>query len=85
MRVVKYDPPYEVRVVHYGRILRGPGVFRCTPMDNDRTQVVWHEWFHLPAGPAGKVAWPVLWPGSKAGLTAALRRFARLVEEGSLP
>jgi Polyketide cyclase / dehydrase and lipid transport len=85
MRVVKYDPPYEVRVVHYGRILRGPGTLRCTPLDNDRTQVVWHEWFHLPPGTAGRVAWPVLWPGSKVSLTAALRRFARMVEAGQLP
>jgi uncharacterized protein YndB with AHSA1/START domain len=85
MRVVKYDPPYEVRVVHYGRILRGPGVMRCTPMDGGRTQVVWHEWFHLPGGAAGKFARPVLWPGSKVSLSQALRRFARLVEAGTLP
>jgi len=85
MRVVKVDPPYEVRVVHYGRVLRGPGVLRCTPMGGERTQIVWHEWFHLPGGTAGKVAWPVLWPGSKVSLTQALRRFARMVESGVLP
>jgi hypothetical protein len=85
MRVVKVDPPYEVRVVHYGRVLRGPGVLRCTPMGENRTQVVWHDWFHLPGGNAGKIAWPVLWPGSKLSLTGALRRFAKLVEAGRLP
>jgi hypothetical protein len=85
MRVVKVDPPFEIRVVHYGKVLRGPGVMRCTPMGAERTQVVWHEWFHLPSGAAGKVAWPVLWPGSKVSLTQALRRFARMVEAGSLP
>ena len=69
MRVVKVDPPYEVRVVHYGKVLRGPGVLRCTPLGGGRTQVVWHEWFHLPGGVAGKAAWPVLWPGSKVSLT----------------
>jgi Polyketide cyclase / dehydrase and lipid transport len=85
MRVAKLDPPYEVRVVHLGRYLRGPGVLRCTPLQGGRTQVVWHEWFHLPAGVAGRVAWPLLWPGSKVSLTSALRRFARLVEAGTLP
>ncbi|MEV4412732.1 SRPBCC family protein [Catellatospora sp. NPDC049609] len=85
MRVVKLDPPYEVRVVHQGRVLRGPGVMRCTPMGGDRTQVVWHEWFHLPGGAAGRVAWPFLWPGSKLSLKQALKRFARLVEAGRLP
>jgi len=84
MRVVRVDPPYEVRVVHFGRLLRGPGVFRCTPMGESRTQVVWHEWFHLPGGVAGRVAWPVLWPGSKVSLTQALKKFARLVEAGKI-
>jgi uncharacterized membrane protein len=85
MRISRLDPPYEVRVVHCGRLLRGPGVLRCTPMAEGRTQVVWHEWFHLPGGVAGRVAWPVLWPGSKFSLTQALRKFARLVEQGQLP
>lgn len=85
MRVVKLDPPYELRVVHCGRVLRGPGVMRCTPMAAGRTQVVWHEWFHLPGGVAGRVAWPLLWPGSKIGLKQALKRFAKLVETGRLP
>ncbi len=85
MKVVRLDPPYEVRVLHEGTVLRGPGVLRATPMDGGRTQVVWHEWFQLPSGVAARFAWPVLWPGSKVGLTQALRRFARLVEAGTLP
>ena len=84
LRVVKVNPPFEVRVVHCGTVLRGPGSMRCTAMSGDRTQVVLHEWFHLPAGPIGKVAWPVLWPGSKLGFTGALRKFGRLVEQGRL-
>ena len=67
-----------------GKVLRGPGVMRVTPMGPDRTQVVWHEWFQLPGGLAGRLAWSVMWPGSKASLTAALKRFARLVEDGTL-
>ncbi len=85
MRVVRLDPPYEVRVVHCGRLLKGPGSLRCTPMAQNRTQVVWHEWFHLPGGAAGRMAWPLLWPGSKASLKGALKKFGRLVEEGRLP
>ncbi|MFC4020773.1 SRPBCC family protein [Micromonospora sp. GCM10011542] len=85
MRVTRVDQPYEIGVVHCGRLLRGPGVLRCTQMERDRTQVVWHEWFHLPGGPAGRVAWPLLWPGSKVSLTQALKKFGRLVEQGRLP
>jgi hypothetical protein len=84
MRVEAIDRPYQVKVMHTGKILRGPGVMRCTAMGPDRTQVVWHEWFQLPGGVAGRLAWPLLWPGGKASLTAALKRFARLVEEGTL-
>ncbi len=86
MRVEKVDPPYELRVIHCGRILRGPGVMRCTPMNGgDRTQMVWHEWFQLPGGVPGRITWPMLWPGSKISLIQALKRFATLVEEGQLP
>jgi len=85
MRIEKLDFPYEVRVVHCGKLLRGPGVMRCTPMGEGRTQVVWHEWFHVPGGRLGRLAWPVLWPGSKASLRLALNRFAKLVEAGTLP
>ncbi|MEU5786075.1 SRPBCC family protein [Micromonospora lupini] len=85
MRVVRVDEPYEIGVVHHGQVLRGPGVLRCTQLGEARTQVVWHEWFHLPGGRAGRLAWPVLWPGSKLGLTQALKRFGRLVEQGRLP
>lgn len=81
MRIERIDPPYEVRVVHFGRILRGPGVMRCTPMDGDRAQVAWHEWFDLPGG---RLAWLVAWPVSKISLTMALKRFAKLVEAGLL-
>jgi hypothetical protein len=85
MRIDRVDAPYEVRVVHCGRLLRGPGVLRCTPLAGDRTQLVWHEWFQLPTGVAGRVARPVMWPGSKLSLSYALRRLARLVEAGTLP
>ncbi|AGZ46276.1 SRPBCC family protein [Actinoplanes friuliensis] len=84
MRVVRVDAPYELRVVHCGKVLRGPGSMRCTAMGGDRTQVVMHEWFHLPGGAATKVAWPLLWPGSKLSLKASLKKFGRLVEEGRL-
>jgi uncharacterized membrane protein len=85
LEIVKVNAPYEVRVVHCGKVLRGPGSMRCTSMSGNRTQVVVHEWFHLPGGTAGKIAWPVLWPGSKLGFTGALKKFGRLVEQGRLP
>ena len=70
MRVDQVDPPYEVRVVHCGKVLRGPGRDAVHPAgrrpDPDGLARV------VPAagGVAGRVAWPVLWPGSKLSLTA---------------
>ena len=85
IRVVRVDAPYELRVVHCGKVLRGPASMRCTAMAGERTQVVMHEWFHLPGGATvGKFAWPVIWPGSKLSLKGALKKFGRLVEEGRL-
>ncbi|MBB5871485.1 putative membrane protein [Allocatelliglobosispora scoriae] len=84
MRIERIDAPYEVRVLHCGKVLRGPGVVRCTSMENGRTQVVLHEWFELPGGWAGKAMWPLLWPGSKLGFRHALGRFARMVERDAL-
>jgi len=84
MRVEKLDPPYEVQVLHTGKILKGPGIMRLTAMGGNRTQMVWHEWFQLPSGIAGRAAWPLLWPTSKVSLTQALKRFARMVEDGRL-
>jgi uncharacterized membrane protein len=85
MTVEELDPPYQVRVMHTGKILKGPGIMRFTAMAGDRTQLVWHEWFQLPNGIAGKAMWPLLWPTSKVSLQQALKRFARLVESGVLP
>jgi uncharacterized protein YndB with AHSA1/START domain len=85
LEIVKVNAPYEVQIVHCGKVLRGPASMRCTPMSGGRTQVVLHEWFQLPGGPVGKIAWPVLWPGSKISFTAALKKFAKLVEQGKLP
>jgi hypothetical protein len=85
IRVVRVDAPYELRVVHCGKVLRGPASMRCTAMAGERTQVVMHEWFHLPGGATvGKFAWPVIWPGSKLSLKGALKKFGRLVEQGRL-
>jgi uncharacterized membrane protein len=85
LEIVKVNAPYELRVVHCGKVLRGPGALRCTPMSGDRTQVVMHEWFHLPGGTVGKFAYPMFWPGSKLGFTGVLKKFGRLVEQGRLP
>ncbi len=32
MRVTRLDAPYEIAVMHFGQVLTGPGVMRCTPM-----------------------------------------------------
>lgn len=84
LQVARVDAPRIVRVVHSSGVFRGPGVLRCTPLARERTQVVWHEWFHLPRRPGGAAARSLLWSGSKVGMRHSLRRFAGLVEAGVL-
>src|SRR5262245_42767206 len=51
MRVDRIDRPYEIRVIQYGQLLRGPGLMRCTPLGRARTQAARHEWVQLRGGP----------------------------------
>lgn len=85
MRVTAAEPPHELRVVHCGWPLRGPGVFRCVPLPGGRTRVEWHEWLHPPAGALGRLGWRAVRPGVAWGFRIALRRLATLVERGQLP
>ena len=98
MRVVRVDPPYEVRVVHCGKLLRGPGVHALHP-DGPATAPRWSgtSGSTCPAasragGLAGALARLQAQPQAQALREAVGRppaealqdRFARLVEQGRL-
>jgi hypothetical protein len=83
MEIVRWDPPRVVDVVHYGRVVRGPGSFGFEELSDGRAVMVWQEWLHLPFGRLGRLAWPLVRRASAGGLGRSLRSFARSVERGT--
>ncbi|MGY0233552.1 SRPBCC family protein [Longispora urticae] len=83
MRVEELEPPYSIRVLHVGKLVRGPGVFRCVRRADGATDLEWREWLELPGGRAGQLGWPLVRPGAAASLRWGLRRLARRLETSS--
>lgn len=76
MVITEWRPPEVCRVRHTGRVVRGSGTFKVEPDGDLRAVVTWSENLHLPLGPVGEAAWPVLKPIASWLLRRSLRRFA---------
>jgi hypothetical protein len=74
-----WQPPYRCEVVHLGKIVTGRGVFLIEDLPGDRSRFTWQE--VLTSTGARKVIDRVGLPPTRALLTVALRRLARLVVE----
>jgi hypothetical protein len=79
MVITEWDPPRRCVVEHTGRLIRGAGIFEVRA-DGPESEFGWTEDLVLPLPPAlGRVAAAVIRPVAERALTAALRRFARIV------
>ena len=79
MVITEWDPPHRCVVEHTGRLIRGAGIFEVRA-DGSDSEFSWTEDLVLPLPPAlGRVAAGVIRPVAAAALSAALRRFARIV------
>jgi carbon monoxide dehydrogenase subunit G len=88
MVITEWDPPRRCVVRHTGRVVRGGGIFEVVPA-GDLSEFRWTELIDLPVPATVRPLALVLGratigPLSSALLRYALRRFARLVEGGSL-
>jgi hypothetical protein len=54
-------------------------------LPDGRSRFVWSEGLELPLGALGRAGWPLVKPGFVAGVKQSLRKFASLVESGTLP
>ena len=72
MEVTSWEPPRRCEVLHYGRWLRGVGLFELKPAGPDRTLFIWSEEL------TGALA-TLMKPGLAVGVWLSLRRFARQV------
>lgn len=80
MTITAWDPPQRCEVLHTGRLLRGEGGFVVVPRGADGARLEWWERFVLPAGPLGRLAWPLARPVVRMALRRALRSVRTGVE-----
>jgi hypothetical protein len=80
MEITAWKPPFEVGVLHVGRLVRGPGSMRVEELSEGRVLMVWQEWLHLPLGRLGRLVWPVMRLVAAGGLRRSLRRLCRNLE-----
>ena len=83
MEITAWEPPHRCEVLHTGRVVRGTGLFEVQERPGG-SRFVWHETLDLPLGAVGRLGWPIVRPLFAAGVQRSLRRFARLVESGTL-
>lgn len=82
MRVTTWRPPFELEVIHLGRVIRGSGVFLIEPQDDGGTRVRWIEQIEAPFGILGKVGARALLPILRAVFGRSLDRLLALVPAG---
>lgn len=80
MRVVRFRRPELIDVVHEGWLIKGLGRMRVIPVDSDNCRVVVVELIRMPLGLVGEVAWLLIKPFARTGLSRSLRRFKTIVE-----
>lgn len=72
MEVTRWEPPNRCDVIHYGKWLRGVGVFELTAINPVQTRFTWSEEL---SGAVASALKPVL----ALGVWLSLHRFARQV------
>lgn len=85
MTITRWEPPYRVDVRHSGSVVRGTGTMQVFALPDGRSRFVWSEGLELPLGAFGRAGWPLVKRGFVAGVKQSLRKFASLVESGTLP
>ena len=80
MVITEWDPPRRCAVRHTGRVIRGLGIFEVAP-SGQQTEFRWTEQLRLPWPLSGSIGRRAVAPVARQALSAALRRFARLVRD----
>ena len=74
MRITEWSPPTFCAVDHYGKVIRGIGEFRLTPLSPVRTRFDWFERIDAPSWILALIK-----PGILIAVRYSLRKFARTV------
>src|SRR6266571_6862028 len=78
MVITQWDPPRRCVVRHTGRVVRGLGIFEVTP-SGQPTEFRWTERLQLPWPLSGRLGRSTVVPLARWGISASLRRLARLI------
>lgn len=78
MRIVRWERPGYLQVLHTGRVVRGTGVIRIKPLGGGGSRIIWAEELELPLGAVGRAAWPLVRPLACALARTSLRKLALL-------
>jgi hypothetical protein len=81
MRITGWERPVRCEVLHLGRVVRGAGVFLVQPREDGGSRYTWIEWVEPPLGLLGQAGLRLGRRTTELALRAALRRFARWVEQ----
>lgn len=76
MRITVWDAPARCEMRHFGRVVRGTGIFAVVPRGRDAATFEWTEELELPLGALGRAGWPLIRPLAGWGLRYSLDRFA---------
>jgi len=78
MVITEWDPPRRCVVRHTGRVVRGLGIFEVAP-SGPQTEFRWTERLQLPWPLSGRLGRSTVVPLARWGISASLRRLARLI------
>jgi hypothetical protein len=76
MTITKWEPPFVCEVTHTGNFVKGSGLFEVS-QDIDGSKFTWTEYFNLPSGILGNLAWAIVWIPTKVGLIISMRKFSK--------
>lgn len=76
-----WEPPYRCEVVHLGKVVTGRGGFLVEDLPGGRSRFTWRE--ELESTGARKVLDRVGLPATRALVTVALNRLARLIAQSA--
>lgn len=75
MRVTRWEPPHECEVLHYGKVLKGLGLFSLRALDAQTTLFHWEEEILAP-----KLVFLAFKPFFTLGVKISLSKFAQSLE-----
>lgn len=75
MRVTRWEPPHECEVLHYGKVLKGLGLFSLRARGSETTLFHWEEEILAPT-----LVFLALKPFFTLGVKISLAKFAQSLE-----